>query len=236
MIKLKQIITHLTLATVVFTSACSVKKANLPKDNLYHTDFSVGKDGWQAGFADYTFENKEIFELQESIEQLPSPLDESKKAYMISGMNRSDDLFMYLKKEFKNLKANTSYKITLNLSMASDAMSGGFGVGGAPGESIGLGLGATTLEPKAVKQDNYYRMNINKINQCCTDGQDMIVIGNVANGKQEYTFNMIERYGEFSAKTDASGKLWVIIGTDSGYEGKTTLYYSDIKIEFSEVI
>ena len=42
------------------------------------------------------------------------------------------------------------------------------------------------------------------------------------------------RLREFNGKTDAKGEVWVIIGTDSGYEAETTLYYTSIKATFSE--
>lgn len=32
-----------------------------------------------------------------------------------------------------------------------------------------------------------------------------------------------------------NGDAWIIIGTDSGFEGKTTLYYSEIIVRLKEV-
>ena len=34
--------------------------------------------------------------------------------------------------------------------------------------------------------------------------------------------------------TNPYGSLWLIAGTDSGFEGKTALYYSLVKIKISE--
>lgn len=195
------------------------------------TDFSQGGDGWQAGFSEYNGDYVESYEQEEGIAPLPPPLDENQSAYRISGMNRSDDLFMYLTKRVQGLEPNVTYKGKFTLQIASDAKSGGVGAGGAPGESVGLGIGLTVDQPlSAPDEDNFYRMNIDKIQQCCTDGTDMKVIGDVSNGTDDYVYTLIERTGEFSATTDHQGVLWIIIGTDSGYEGKTTLYYSDIEI------
>src|SRR3546814_19400521 len=71
-------------------------------------------------------------------------------------------------------------------------------------------------------------MNIDKIQQCCTDGTDMVVIGDVANGTDEGIYTHIERTGTFSAEPAHQGVLWLVVGTDSGFEGRTTLYYIDI--------
>ena len=35
------------------------------------------------------------------------------------------------------------------------------------------------------------------------------------------------------ATADAAGKIWVFVGTDSGFEGRTTLYYSKITVTVS---
>ena len=34
-----------------------------------------------------------------------------------------------------------------------------------------------------------------------------------------------------TAATDESGTLWVFVGTDSGFEGATTLYYNTIDVQ-----
>src|SRR5690606_21704422 len=112
-----------------------------------HSDFSEGKDGWEAGFSEYNGDNEDIYELEEGIAPLPPPLDESKSAYRISGMNRSDDLFMYLTKRVQGLKPGIRYHGQFRVKLASDAPTGGVGAGGAPGESVGIGVGLTTEKP-----------------------------------------------------------------------------------------
>lgn len=216
--------------------ACSKDKKEDVSELSFYTDFSAGKDNWVAGFSDYSANNVETYELKEELSYLPEPLDIKKRAYMLSGMNRSDDLFMYLKKQLAGFKPLTTYKINFTIQLASDAMSGGVGAGGAPGEAVGLGVGASITEPLAsADENNFYQMNIDKINQCCTDGEDMVVVGNVANGSDVYEYKLLERAGEFLVTTDAEGKIWVLVGTDSGYEGKTTLYYSAIGMKITEI-
>jgi len=224
-----------TVTCLLFFTACE-KDERFDQSMTLYSDFSDGKEGWQAGFSEYSGDHAESYELAEGIAPLPPPLDETKMAYRISGMNRSDDLFMYLTKRVQGLEPNVTYKGKFTLQIASDAKSGGVGAGGAPGESVGLGIGLTVDQPlSAPDEDNFYRMNIDKIQQCCTDGTDMKVIGDVSNGTDDYVYTLIERTGEFSATTDHQGVLWIIIGTDSGYEGKTTLYYSDIEIILEKI-
>lgn len=224
------------MGVLLFVGVSCMKEEQSPEVMTIASDFSAGEDGWEAGFSEYSGDNAEIYELAEGIAPLPPPLDESKTAYQVSGMNRSDDLFMYLTKRVQGLKPGVRYHGRFTVRLASDARSGGVGAGGAPGESVGIGVGLTTDEPiSAPDQNNFYQMNIGKIQQCCTDGDDMVVIGDVANGTDEYIYTEIERTGEFSAETDHQGVLWLIVGTDSGYEGKTTLYYSSIEVMLEEL-
>jgi hypothetical protein len=112
------------------------------------------------------------------------------------------------------------------------------GVGGAPGESVYVKAGATKEEPKKVLTDGMYRMNIDKGNQA-TAGADMMVIGNIGVAATTTQFTYISRNNNsstgFIAETNDSGELWLIVGTDSGFEGKTILYYSQIDILFNRL-
>ncbi|SEL32456.1 hypothetical protein [Parapedobacter koreensis] len=232
---MRRLLFSATAILLLFGASCE-KDDDQNQTITIYSDFSDGKDGWQAGFSEYSGENSDIYELEEGITPLPPPLDESKSAYRISGVNRSDDLFMYLTKRVQGFRPNTTYRGRFTLQLASDARSGGVGAGGAPGESVGLGVGLTIDEPLSVPdENNFYRMNIDKIQQCCTDGNDMVVIGDIANGTEEYVYTLIERSGEFTATTDHQGVLWAIIGTDSGFEGRTTLYYSLIEVVLEEI-
>lgn len=38
---------------------------------------------------------------------------------------------------------------------------------------------------------------------------------------------------ELTATTDADGRLWVFIGSESGFEAKTALYYTSIRLELT---
>jgi hypothetical protein len=56
------------------------------------------------------------------------------------------------------------------------------------------------------------------------------VIGNVAkpdDGNENYVPLLRHQHGQpFTVTTAADGSLWLIFGTDSGFEGQTALYYT----------
>jgi hypothetical protein len=90
--------------------------------------------------------------------------------------------------------------------------------------------------------------------QQVTSGREMILIGNFAGGGGTCTA------GEYRAKSlstaspepqpvpappppadallltaDAQGRLWIVIGTDSGFEGRTEIYYLEGFATFTPV-
>lgn len=224
------------IALLIFVFSSCMKSDGTSQAITISSDFSEGKDGWQAGFSEYSGNNADSYELEEGIAPLPQPLGDDQSAYRVSGMNRSDDLFMYLSKRVQGLKPDVRYHGRFTVKLASNAPSGGVGAGGAPGEAVGIGVGLTVDKPiSAPDEDNFYRMNIDKIQQCCADGTDMIVIGDIANETDSAVYTLIERTGGFSAETDYQGVLWLVVGTDSGYEGRTTLYYTNIEVVLEEI-
>ncbi len=146
---------------------------------------------------------------------------------------------MFVKRKLSGLRPNATYELLFNVQLASDAPTNAVGAGGAPGESVYLKVGATIEEPKKeLDVDNMLRMNIDKGNQS-EDGEDMIVIGHIGVAPTTTQFTSITRNNNstssFIATTDPNGELWLIVGTDSGFEGSTTVYYMKIDVLFNQL-
>jgi hypothetical protein len=82
-------------------------------------------------------------------------------------------------------------------------------------------------------------MNVDKGEQT-TAGPAGSVVGDIANGLpcdsasgdvQPYVSLVKEHSNEVPVKGSASGELWLLVGTDSGFEGVTALYYQQIVVE-----
>ena len=203
-------------------------------------DFTETDNGWTGDFSDYPKGDSLNFELFYKHDTLPTNLNANatKKALHLAGINGSDDLFMFAKKKVTGLKPNTTYTILFNVRFASSAPTGAIGIGGAPGESVYLKAGAVPTEPYKILQEGNYVMNIDKGNQA-QSGNDMIVLGDIAVAATTNQFTSIVRSNTsssgFLATTDTNGQLWLIVGTDSGFEGSTTIYYTQIDVLFNEV-
>lgn len=189
---------------------------------------------WETGFSDYSeLTDRALFEFDVAHAELPPEVHLRRKALRITGHNRSDDLFMFLTRPIDGLRPNTRYRLAFELVLASNAPLTSVGIGGSPGASVYLKAGAVPFHPESIKDaSGYYQMNLDKGNQA-VGGRDMIVIGNIATKREDEMYQLIGRNSAslpFSAQTDDHGRLWVIVGTDSGYEGLTVLYYVAVNV------
>lgn len=197
---------------------------------VFPFDFTASDEGFAAGFADLPPNyNTTQYLLQSSRTNLPANLG-GKPALFISGVNRSDDLWMYWKRKVTGLLPNTVYEATFDLELASAAPAGMVGVGGAPGESVFLKAGASTAEPIAViGQKGWLRMNVDKGNQS-QPGIAASLLGHAAKPDDRTgNYAIIRRDNRSSrlrATTATDGSLWLFFGSDSGFEGLTSLYYT----------
>jgi hypothetical protein len=216
-------------------------------------DFRNGAVGWQAGFADYTpgIDRDGVFDLKAEIRNLPPELGITGTGFYFQGSNRSDDLFMFLKRRLDRddgIVSGQTYQITFKIVFASTVQSGCTGVGGSPGVSVYLKAGASPAEPNALltpppndpRAFSDLRMNVDKSNQS-QSGIAASVAGNIANGHacdpNESPYVSIQRTHQHTSLVNANsrGELWLLVGTDSGFEGTTAVYYQRIDVTLTPV-
>jgi hypothetical protein len=209
----------------------------IPRDGIeFSYTFDDDQEGWTADFADLPADyDPDTYELYCGWQELPDDLH-GYGIYM-QGHNRSDDLFMFLKRRVDGLEPGTSYQTSFQLALASSVPAGLVGIGGSPGESVYVKAGATAIEPDVVKDaDGWLRVNIDKGNQA-NEGKDMVITGDMANpnitSETAGSYERMEQSSggrEFEVTADEDGVIWLIVGTDSGFEGMTTLYYDTISV------
>ena len=220
----------------LFIFSCNKTEID-PQPKIFEFNFLKDSEGWQGDFSDYPSDPDQwgIYELVKTYSHLPSPLNTPKGAIYLSGNNRSDDLFMYIKKQIDSLQPNTTYQLIMTVEFSTNAPSGSVGVGGSPAESVFVKAGASAIEPKnQLDELAYFRLNIDKGNQSI-DGKNMVLIGNFSNETEENTYRLkkLSMMTPLEVQSDANGSLWLIVGTDSGYEATTSIYYNYIKAELS---
>lgn len=224
--------------TTIFTgslltfSACQQENVTAPVGLPYQSSFQRDGDGWVAGITDYGTAQDSIMQFKSALSGLPVPLDTTRKSLMLESMNRSDDAFMFIKKKVTGLQPNKDYSLLFEIELASKYGTNSIGIGGSPGGSVYLKAGASPVEPVKELKDGFYSLNVDKGAQN-NDGTAAILLGNIGAGDDVTNYKLITRSNAdkpFTAKTNAQGELWLLVGTDSGFEGLTTLYYSSIKV------
>ena len=232
-------VTRAEMATFL-VRALGLITGSTPGSEAVRFGFSFENDsqGWVVGFADLPADyDPSIYELDSGHRTLPDGL-EGAGVYM-QGHNRSDDLFMYLKRRVDGLAPMTSYEVTVTVDLATNVAAGLVGIGGSPGESVFVKAGASTMEPTTVIDSiGHTRMNIDKGNQS-RGGTQMVVIGDLAHpdvSASEFRIKTLDNSSSaVTVEADNTGSAWLIVGTDSGFEGLTRLYYDRITYTLTPV-
>ncbi|TJY37551.1 copper amine oxidase N-terminal domain-containing protein [Cohnella pontilimi] len=200
----------------------------------YRSSFDEGTDNWIGEFADLPSQgDNTIYELEHKRELLPLPGNTKNYGYKFQGMNRSDDLFMFMYKKVSGLQPNATYNVSMLFDLYTNEAGGSFGIGGSPSEAVHVKAGVVNMEPKPIIVDDYFRMSIDTGSQS-QSGKQMQRIGNIAKpdaGQEGYQRKPFKY--DTKVTTNKNGEAYLVIGTDSGYEGLTTLYYDNIQADFS---
>lgn len=199
-------------------------------------DFDGGTLGWTSDVSDLpaNYDNA-TYEISFAHASLPAPLGTSRKALRLTSHNRSDDLWQFVKRRISGLQPNTSYQVRFEVELASNAPENSAGVGGSPGSSVFVKVGASPQEPTVTVNGGGRVFSLDKGNNA-NGGTQATVIGNVGIAGDEFVYKL-KSLGNasrpFPVRTDNQGQVWVFVGTDSGFEGQQTLYYTQIKLTFS---
>lgn len=199
------------------------------------SDFTRDLEGWQCGFSDYPQGQDTFYELRCQQATLPPEMGAG-GAVLMGGNNHSDDLFMYLARQITGLAPSTKYQLDVKVEIGTNAPADCGGIGGAPGPSVYFKIGASPLKPmSALDSQGFLRLNLDKGNQS-VGGADLKLVGDLSNtlhcpdaSYQAKTLSL----ASFSVQSSADGSVWVVVGTDSGFEGITVLYYDRITITLS---
>jgi len=202
-------------------------------------DFEEGSDGWASEVTDHTAATRP----QDVVSRTgvsPPGLDAGTDFFHLAASNPSDDVFLYLFREVTDagLHGGRSYDAAFTVAFASDAPTGCAGIGGAPGEAVYLKVGATADQPVPVTTDGDSRLSVDKGGQS-QGGTAAVVAGTIDNGipceqaleSDQAPYAMVTRTGTVEDVTVAEdGSLWLFVGTDSGFEGRTSIYYDRIEV------
>ena len=193
--------------------------------------------GWEAGFADYS----PVTDVRAIGEIRPLPPEAGDgNAWYLSGWNYSDDLFMFLRRRL-TVAPNQNYLVDFTVTFATNAGAECGGIGGAPGESVYLKMGASPNRPEPVLVDDHFRLNIDKGNQA-QSGVHASLAGNISAEVptpcgDDAPFSTVVRTHShpYAIPSSATGELWLMIGVDSGFEGFNQIYFQRMDVTLTPV-
>ena len=230
--KIPAVMYKIFLVVLVACLIMSCRKHNEYADKRYVSVFSKDTDGWHVFFSDYPAGEEDFYELSFQHSGLPDPLDNTIKSLKISGNNHSDDLLSLVYRKFAGLKPNKQYAITFDVELASNVATNWFGIGGSP--DLSLGAGAIAYPPAStIDEEGLHRPNFSSAIQSHLPNENFEILGTIGVGEDVTEYALIRRNNKnkpLIATANSNGELWVMIGTDSGFEGATTLYYKSIKV------
>jgi len=210
-------------------------------------DFSIPQPNITSVFYDYPAGSEFEWELTaESQETVALEEGGDVTGYLLYSYNRSDDTGMLLHTPIKGLAANTSYTGVFKATIATNVNNMCFGIGGAP-HSVYVKAGLSVEEPKAIRVENdeHYRINIDLGNNM-EEGTNGLTLGDIGSetladcdpgsnlfGLKSFDSEILEK--TFSITTGDTGILYFSLGTDSGFEGPTTILFTDASVTFERV-
>ena len=234
---------QLTMAMLVSSilMACNDDEETSYIDNVSY-DLSVSKGEWQLGFADYPLDEEEQWELVgEENSEFTLASGEIKKGYYLHSYNRSDDTQMFITRKISGLMPNAHYLADFNVQLASNVNDQCAGIGGAP-HAVTVKASLSVIKPStSLDYDNTYRLNLDVGQQVKggIDGQAMGHIGlpNLADCDPISTVYGLKDYDNtempFEVTADDNGELWLTLLTDSGFEGPSSLYFTEANVTFT---
>lgn len=222
------------LGTALLTAAI-LSNAALAADTKQTFDFEKSDSSFTPIFADYPTGSgvDEFYELKHEWTVSPT---KNGKALFLSGNNHSDDLFMGYYKEIGGLTAGQLYEFQVSFRLATDVKDGMIGVGGSPGSSVYVKGGITAEQPqRSANEQNNYRLDIDKGNQGA-GGRDMLLLGNLEKEDEQHPSEYEWKDFKFTmqAKANENGSVYLILGTDSGFEATSSYYLDDISVSWTE--
>lgn len=231
-------LTSLAFITVS-TLSCSDDEATRDLSQPIETSFAQSEQLFTPIFSDYPEGEEEFYQLDASHQTLPEPFADN-MGWKLTGNNHSDDLLMAIKAPIDSLETNTLYRVSLEVEFLTDVPQNCFGIGGAPGESVYVKLGASQNEPTNAIDNGMYRIStdIGNQSQSGTEGQ---TAGNINNGNDceaenafTYASKTVQTEHAIDVMSDSNGQIWVIAGTDSGFEGYTSIYITKLTVSINK--
>lgn len=212
-------------------------------DNFFVADYQFGipptPEGWSASVADFPAHQEGDVGFLGDVRPLPEELGSNLQGLYLRGDNISDDLFMYWFRRIDGLQPNAAYGVGFDVEYVTN-VSRDCDVGVGPLTWIKAGI-VNIAPARVLDQDGWYRMNIDKGDQS-QGGATVVNMGDIRNNRVGCVsgdpYSLWARHSGPNAvtvTTDANGALWIVLGTESGFEVAHDIYFTRLAVRFEPV-
>jgi hypothetical protein len=139
---------------------------------------------------------------------------------------------MYAYRQLKGLQPQATYQIAVSPHITSNAPENSREIGRSPGSSAYIKAGAATESlSRSLDGQDYCRMDMDNGNRS-SGRSDMLVLDHLGTPPEDpVCTNLTGSDTPFAGRMNATGALWIVVGSDSGFEGTTTVDCDRITVE-----
>lgn len=215
---------------------------------LLSYDFSETAKGFSIDTADHYVEHELNYKIIAEITDLPSPY-EYRQGIHFAWLNYSDDIKGFIKKKITGLNVNSQFQVDFNVSILSNISEYCGGAGGSPGANVMVKASLLLEEPVKQTESYYiydvlYQNYVISIDDGQSGGDDVVVLGSIGlfiECTQESIDNPVweikplTNNDNFIFTSDSDGEAWVYVSIDSGSEGPSSFYLTEVELSIQEL-
>lgn len=213
-------------------------------DRTVSWNLHSGAGGFEALFLDYPEGEEDFYELDSGHRPLAGAWSQ-RNGFFLRGNNHSDDLMMVVMRPLDGLVPGARYRVELAMQFATNVPSGCPGVGGSPGDSVYMRLGAAKGKPGFEVDGDGHRRATLDLGQQSNAGRDALSAGTMANALDEswcavddrpWQLKRVSTAGQdFEVTADENGRIWVYGLSDSAFEATSTWYLTEFSVRLDRL-
>jgi len=219
---------------------------------VFEFDFDTGRQGWEPIFVGVPKDKEGGEDLASQVETeadhraLPDEVEKEGEALFAHGFTGTPGLGLFFRRRVTGLAPGTRYRVSFEVEIASDVGEGCFGAGGSPSSTRIHTVAVPRKPSREVKEDrltDFYVFDYEATAEAMASPTS--ALGTIANGlpcKEASEIGWPFRLKTLSSEPDfwrvttgEKGEVWLLVGSITTFNGKTSLYYNEVTARFEKV-
>jgi hypothetical protein len=242
----------LFISAIFLTSlaGCEFSSSSTEKQQLtLNYDFSETSQNFLIDTADHSVEHPSNDQIIAQMDTLPSPYA-YRNGIKFGWNNYSDDIKGFIKQKITNLSANKTFQVDFQVDVLTFMSENCAGIGGNPGQAVKVKASLLNEEPIKIIEKTEYLDHVTEqyvisIDDGQSGGDDVTVMGHIGlpiacddaffMNPLVWEIKPLTNDEVFTFTSDASGEAWVYVSIDSGFEGISEFYLTNVELNILEL-